>query len=578
MLSRTEIDMLCLRGESMNVDYKREQYKFYNATPQDKSELLKDIISMANSGCAGSSYILIGVEERPDKTGMIVGIRQDEVIDDALLHQFVNKKTNRDVPFSSYVVASGVEGKDVIQIIEIASCVLQRPFFLLKPFGKLPENVVYYRDGTSTAVANPEQVREMGEVAVLGKAKPVVELPEDVIIERDWSAVVVENADYSDLDDAAIEKARRGFAEAHLGRVPLEEVEGWPLDVFLEKTKLAVNGKLTRAALVLLGKNESSVKLLPYVVKISWNVAGEMSAYEHFGPPFLLTTSEIYRKIRNFQIKIVPKNSLLPISVPKYVEKVILEPLHNCIAHQDYTKQERILVTEFSDSVKMENAGTFYDGLPTDYINGHKRPRRYRNRLLAEVMADLHMIDAMGYGIRDIYESQKSRYLPMPDYDIGGDHVSVRVYGNVVDEAYSRLLIANAEMSIEDVVNLDRIQKHLPISSEAASRLRKLKYAEGRGKQLRISSSIAALTDKRAEYIQMRATDDAHLRGMIIDYLSQYHSATREEINKLLLPKMHEALNEKERLSKIGNLLSSLRTKGTIVNRGSRSRPCWMIV
>ena len=578
MLSRTEIDILCLRGESINVDYKREQYKFYNATPQDKSELLKDIISMANSGCTGSSYILIGVEEQADKTGMIVGIRQGEVIDDALLHQFVNKKTNRDVPFSSYVVASGIEGRDVIQIIEIASCVLQRPFFLLKPFGKLSENMVYYRDGTSTAVANPEQVSEMGEAAALGKAKPVVELPEDVIIERDWSAVVVENADYSDLDDAAIEKARRGFAEAHSGRTPLEEVEGWPLDVFLEKTKLAVDGKLTRAALVLLGKNESSVKLSPYVVRITWNVAGEMSAYEHFGPPFLLTTSEIYRKIRNFQIKIVPKNSLLPISVPKYVEKVILEPLHNCIAHQDYAKQERILVTEFSDSVTMANAGTFYDGSPTDYINGRKRPRRYRNRLLAEVMADLHMIDAMGYGIRDIYESQKSRYLPMPDYDIGVDHVSVRVYGNVVDEAYSRLLIANADMSIEDAVNLDRIQKHFPISLEAASRLRKLKYAEGRGKQLRISSSIAALTNKRAEYIQMRATEDANLKRMILDYLREYRSATREEINRLLMNKMHEALNEKERLSKIGNLLSSLRTKGAIVNQGSRSKPSWSIV
>ena len=188
------------------------------------------------------------------------------------------------------------------------------------------------------------------------------------------------------------------------------------------------------------------------------------------------------------------------------------------------------------------------------------------------------MIDAMGYGIRDIYESQKSRYLPMPDYDIGVDHVSVRVYGNVVDEAYSRLLIANADMSIEDAVNLDRIQKHFPISLEAASRLRKLKYAEGRGKQLRISSSIAALTNKRAEYIQMRATEDANLKRMILDYLREYRSATREEINRLLMNKMHEALNEKERLSKIGNLLSSLRTKGAIVNQGSRSKPSWSIV
>ena len=578
MLTQTEIEMLCLRGESVNIDFKREQYKFYDATPQDKSELLKDIISMANSGHAGQSYILIGVSEQPDKSGKIVGISQSDVIDDAIIHQFVNKKTNRDVPFASYVVASGVEDREVIQIIEISPCVFQRPFFLNKPFGKMSENVVYYRDGTSTAVANPEQVKAMGEEAALRKAKPVVELPEDVRIERDWSAVVVENADYTDLDEAAVAQARKGFTEAHMGRITLDEVEGWPLEVFLEKVKLAVDGKLTRAALILLGKSEASVKLSPYVARITWSLAEGNSAYEHFGPPFLLNTSEIYRKIRNFQIKILPKNSLLPISVPKYVEKVILEPLHNCIAHQDYARQERILVTEFTDSVLMENAGSFYDGIPTDYIDGTKRPRRYRNRLLAEVMADLHMIDAMGYGIHDVYKNQKSRYLPMPDYDIGGDHVSVRVYGNVVDESYSRLLISHTDISMADVINLDRVQKHFPISSEAAAHLRKLRYIEGRGKQIRISSHLAELTDKRAEYIQMRATDDVHLKGMIIDYLTRYHSATREDINKLLFPKMHEALNEKERLNKIGNLLSSLRVGGAIINKGTRSRPRWEIV
>ena len=79
MLTRNEIEMLCVRGESVNVDFKREQYKFYDAPPHDKSELLKDIISMANSGHAGPSYILIGVSEQPDKSGKIVGICQGDV-------------------------------------------------------------------------------------------------------------------------------------------------------------------------------------------------------------------------------------------------------------------------------------------------------------------------------------------------------------------------------------------------------------------------------------------------------------------------------------------------------------------
>ena len=578
MLSIEVIRMLCLRGESDRVDFKCEQYKFVGAPPEDKGELLKDIIAMSNVAREDAAYILIGVKELPDKTGELVGICPADVIDDAMLHQFVNQKTNASIPFSSYVISSGISGRGCIQVVEIAPCNAMRPLYLKKDFGKMKASLVYYRDGTSTAIATPDQIRKMGEEVAIGRARPVVELPEGVVISSDWSAVIVDNANYEDLDDEAVARARKGFAEAHADRISLEEVKGWPLAVFLEKTRLAVGGKLTRAALLLLGKSESSVKLSPYVAQLTWNLSGGVSAYEHFGPPFLLTTSRLYRKIRNFQIKILPRGSLLPVSVPNYTEKVILEPLHNCIAHQDYTKQERIVVTEYPDSIEFENAGTFYEGIPEDYIEGFKRPKAYRNRLLAEVMSELHMIDAMGYGIRDVYRSQRTRYLPMPDYKLFGDHVAVRVYGNIVDEAYSRLLISENDISIADVVSLDRVQKHFPIDKKVAAHLRKLKYIEGRGKQIRISSRIAALTNKRAEYIQLKATEDANLKRMILDYIAQFDVASRADIDTLLLTKMHDALSDEEKRVKVGNLLTALRVSNKIVNRGTRSKSQWVLV
>lgn len=578
MLSYDLIKVFCLQGESNKLDFKQEQYKFIRGTPEDKSELVKDVVAMANVARQEASYILIGVEELPNKSGRIVGIDHSDVIDDALLHQFINSKTNVPIPFSSYVVASGIPDKDCIQVIEIAPCNVVRPFYLRKDFGKLKASVVYVRDGTSTTIASPDLIKQMGEDAAMGKSRPVVELPESVEIANDWSAVVVESADYGDLDDEAVAQARKGFAEAHADRLASDEVHGWPLPVFLEKSRLAIDGKLTRAALLLLGRHEASVKLSPYVAQITWNLADGASAYEHFGTPFLLTTTQLYRKIRNFQLKILPKESLIPVSVPKYTEKAVLEPLHNCIAHQDYSKQERIVVTEYPDGIVFENAGSFFEGVPEDYIEGFKRPRMYRNRLLAEVMAELHMIDAMGYGIRDVYVNQRERYLPMPDYRLSSDHVAVKVYGNVVDEAYSRLLIANTRIAIADVVNLDRVQKRHPISKEAATHLRKMHYIEGRGKQIRISSVIAALTDKRAEYIQLRSTEDANLKRMIIDYITEFGVATRQEIDKVLLKHMHEVLSDDEKKTKVGNLLTALRIRGQIVNRGTRQHPQWALV
>ena len=69
--------------------------------------------------------------------------------------------------------------------------------------------------------------------------------------------------------------------------------------------------------------------------------------------------------------------------INKYDQKIVLEALHNCIAHQDYSRNARIIVIEQLDKLILENTGTFYEGKPEDYIAGHKTPQSYRNPWLA---------------------------------------------------------------------------------------------------------------------------------------------------------------------------------------------------
>ena len=52
-------------------------------------------------------------------------------------------------------------------------------------------------------------------------------------------------------------------------------------------------------------------------------------------------------KIRNYPFKIFPNNSFLPGEGMKYDNEVILEALHNCIAHQNYAEDARIIVIEW---------------------------------------------------------------------------------------------------------------------------------------------------------------------------------------------------------------------------------------
>ena len=395
---------------------------------------------------------------------------------------------------------------------------------------------------------------------------------------QDWTAQVIATATLEDLDEAAVRKARESFAKKYANRITLEEVMGWPLATFLDRARLTQGGQITRATLLLLGKAESAYRLSPHPAQLTWSLEGPERAYEHFGLPFLLNTTQLYQRIRNIQLRILPQDELLPVEVPKYDQKIVLEALHNCIAHQDYGRNGRVVVTEQPDRLIFANEGGFFDGQPDEYIEGTKIPRRYRNPFLAQAMAELNMIDTMGYGIRDMYSGQARRYFPMPDYDLNEPGaVKITLYGGVVDIAYSRLLIQKINLPLADVLALDRVQKKLPIPDEAATRLRKGGLIEGRKPNYFVSAVVASATASKADYIRTRAQDDEFYAKLVTDYLKKFGQADRAEINKLLLDKLSDALDAGQKEKKVANLLTKLRRAGRINNAGSRGHPIWKL-
>jgi ATP-dependent DNA helicase RecG len=271
---------------------------------------------------------------------------------------------------------------------------------------------------------------------------------------EDWSAVVCPKATLQDLDPAALTKACDLFVGKYGSRIPEADIRAWSPQEFLEQAKLGVNGGITRAALLLLGKRQSTHHFSPYVAELSWKLEGPERAYEHFHPPFLLETSALYQRIRNLRLSLLPPGQLIPVDIQKYEQAIVLEALHNCIAHQDYRACERVLVIERHSELEFRNAGGFYDGEPTDYVLGNRSPSRYRNRLLAEAMVTLRMMDTMGYGIREVmFKGQVRRYLPLPDYDLReASHVTLRLPGQFIDENYSRMLLTHPDFPLTDIL------------------------------------------------------------------------------------------------------------------------------
>lgn len=395
---------------------------------------------------------------------------------------------------------------------------------------------------------------------------------------EDWSAQICVNATVGDLDRDAIAKAREVFAQKHAYSISQVTLEAWSDVEFLDRAKLTIGGKITRATILLLGKSESTHFLSPFVAELSWKLEGEERAYEHFSPPFLLTSSLLYQRIRNLRVTLLPPGQMIPIDLAKYEQKIVLEALHNCIAHQDYRACERVLVIERVGELEFQNAGSFFDGVPDDYVVRNRTPRRYRNRFLAEAMVHLRMIDTMGFGIREVmFRGQAKRYFPLPDYDLTeANHVKVRLAGRFIDENYSRMLLSLPDIGWAEIMALDQIQKGSKPNADMLQSLRKRGLVEGRKPALHISATVALATDQKAKYIHSRRQNDRHYQMLLLDYIDQFKQATTQEIRDLLLTKLPDALTAEQKVHKVHNLLTTLRVAGEIHNTGSKRYPKWM--
>jgi ATP-dependent DNA helicase RecG len=396
--------------------------------------------------------------------------------------------------------------------------------------------------------------------------------------EIDWSAQIIENASISDLDSQAIVQAKEKFKEKNAAKQWFSEIDNWDDITFLDKAKITVNGKITNAAIILLGKTESAHYISPSVAQITWKLDTDEQAYQHFEIPLFSAINDVWKQIRKLQYKFFPDNILLSVEVNKYDSIVILEALNNCIAHQDYSRHSRILLTEKTHQLIFENEGGFIEGSPDDYTQGSKVPKKYRNRWLADAMVNLNMIDTMGYGIKRMYEGQRKRFFPLPDYSKSTPNkVILEIYGHSIDENYSKLLIEKKDdLSLTEVVLLDKIQKGQTITDDGAKQLKKKHLIEGRKGHYFISSEIAAITNQKASYTRNKGLDKQFYKDYIVQHIQNHGSATREEINQLLLDKLPPFLTDKQRDNKIHNILGEL-SGSVIVNIGSKTDSKWVI-
>ena len=519
---------------------KENRFLEFKSNYQDYNRLGKYISALSNGACLDHQdfgYLYFGVE---DETLQVKGTTFDASKQKAEGNQsleiYLRRMVSPKITFS--IEEFLFEGKLRIVVFVIPAAVKEPTCYMNKPYIRIDSHVTELTPYT-------DWMREI------------------YMTDIDWSAQVIEDATFDSLDPQAIKEARRGYKQ----RFPehAEESETWSDEVFLNRAKLTLDGQITRTTLLLVGKEESA-HYLNHIAQIVWKCFQDGKVFgDIFTIPFLLSTTEILHKIRNYRFKIYPRNSLIPNEVWKYDNETILECMHNCIAHQNYTSNARIIVTEDADKLTFENVGSFYEGSYEDYILGEKTPKHYRNPFLAQAMVNVKMIDTQGYGIHTMYEKQRERYLPMPDYDESSpEKVVLKLHGSIIDENYSQILMERKDLTLSETVLLDWVQKHKPISSEAIDLLRKKNLVEGRKPNVYVSKHIAKATGKEVEYIQEKGFSDRNYREMILDALKEHKELSKEKLNALMLPVFPKSLSEEQKKRKLTNMLHYLRSKGAI--------------
>lgn len=498
------------------------------------------------------AWLIFGIE---DKNKTIVGslYRQNNRPHlDSLKAEVADKTTNR-ITFIEIYELSLPEGRVVMFQIPAA------------PRG-IPvawEGHYYGRDGEDLSPLNMEEYDRIRAQSALA----------------DWSAAICHDAKLSDLDTTAITKARENYKNKYPDQAT--DVDTWNDTTFLNKAKVTIKGKITRAAILLLGKPESEHFITPAEAKIRWILKdkdGVEKDYAIFSCPFLLSVDEVYKKIRNLKYRYLRDDTLFPEEVDQYEPYVIREAINNCIAHQDYTCSGRINVVEKDDELIFTNMGSFIPGSVENVIREDAPEEVYRNQFLATAMLNLKMVDTIGSGIRKMFSYQRSRFFPMPEYDFSGGKVKLTITGKVLDLNYARMLARNSSLSLLEIMMLDKVQKRLDITNEELKLLRAKGLVEGKKPNIIISAKVAQTTGQKAAYTRNKAFTKQQYFDWIIQGIMYHGSLSRQDIDSLLWDRLSDLYNsDKQKKIKINNLISDLRKMGKIKNMGTDAKSKWVL-
>jgi len=388
----------------------------------------------------------------------------------------------------------------------------------------------------------------------------------------DFSAELHPSASLGDLDPVLIEQFRSMWRK----KSGNEGLERLPPPQLLGDAELIVDGRVTIAALVMLGTREalgrrlaqaevvfeyrSSDASIPHQQRIEYRV-GILGILDQ-----LWDVINLRNEVLHYQ------DGFFIGDIPAFNEKVVREAILNAVAHRDYRLAGSVFVRQYPRKLQIVSPGGFPPGITADNIYRRQLPR---NRRLADACARIGWVERSGQGADRMFEESIKEGKPRPDFvDTDGYQVSLTLHGEIQNPEFLRFLERVAreqgtQFSLEDLLTLDLMQRDKGIPDDLKPRLARLieegvieRVGRGRGVRYIISGKFYRLVGQHGIYTRKKGLDQETNKALLLTHLARAGAVGAP------MSEFEEVLPAASRRN-ILRLLQELRDGGKVQARGS---------
>ena len=363
------IENIIAQGESETLEFK----------PSFNQDVIETAAAFANTR---GGRVLIGLSNSGEILGASFG--------DEVLRDFVNRISNATEP--SVIPDAQKSASENGELL-----VLTVPEYPLKPIAV--RGRCFKRSGSSTRQMTPSEIAEV-HLQCTGQSA---------------DALFVEGKTVEDLEQSLI---RRYMTRAiNSGRRSFSENDD-PLEILEKLELISGTGEVTRAAILLFGKNPQS----PYTQAVVH--AGKIHGTVDIMDDRFIRGSIIdqVEESLDFIKKHINVRSVITgkpqrDDVWDYPLEALREALTNAVCHRDYGDLGDIQIKVYDESLQIWSPGFLPFGMTVEELLRPNHSSKPRNRLVAQAFYDMGMIEQYGSGIRRVMNACVEAGLPEPEFE-----------------------------------------------------------------------------------------------------------------------------------------------------------------